>query len=305
MHRSSCHDTIRRASVSRLQCFVLIAYRIILFLQGLTGEGAASKVPKVDDAKVDAAFNKYVDPECPTNDMITLNGVLSFCEDLEIDGETDIVVLVIAWKMGAKAMCQFTKEEWRTGFRKLGINTVAELKAKIPSLRTEILTESVFREFYLYCFTYALEEGQKTLTRETAAALWIIVLKDRASNVIQKWCDYLNGLTKGGTTFFLPPPSLEKCITSFSPHTSSTCINTKRSRSETPERDHYSYLPHILFAIMCILIVRYVGISKDTWTQFYEWSKTVKDGLDKHDDAGAWPSQIDDFVAEQAKAGKK
>lgn len=39
-----------------------------------------------------------------------------------------------------------------------------------------------------------------------------------------------------------------------------------------------------------------VGISRDTWEYFYEWCKLVGSGLSHHDEEGAWPSIVDDFM---------
>ena len=39
-----------------------------------------------------------------------------------------------------------------------------------------------------------------------------------------------------------------------------------------------------------------MGISRDTWEYFYEWCKLVEGGLSQHDEEGAWPSIVDDFM---------
>ena len=36
--------------------------------------------------------------------MITLDGVMTFCKELDIDGETDVIVLYIAYHMKAKGI---------------------------------------------------------------------------------------------------------------------------------------------------------------------------------------------------------
>lgn len=41
-------------------------------------------------------------------------GMEKFCEDLNVDPE-NVVMLVIAYKMGAKQMGYFTQEEWLKG----------------------------------------------------------------------------------------------------------------------------------------------------------------------------------------------
>ncbi|KAG8876548.1 Scaffold-type E3 ligase [Tulasnella sp. 332] len=39
------------------------------------------------------------------------------------------------------------------------------------------------------------------------------------------------------------------------------------------------------------------GVSKDTWSMFLDFVRTVDDKFEKHDTEGSWPSQIDDFAA--------
>lgn len=45
-------------------------------------------------------------------------GIEKFCKDLGVEPE-NIAMLVIAWKMDAKRMGFFTKQEWFKGFSEL------------------------------------------------------------------------------------------------------------------------------------------------------------------------------------------
>jgi len=54
-----------------------------------------------------------------SSSKIGAEGVLQFCEDLGVD-PTDLVVLLIAWKFGAKRMGEFSKAEFCDGMRVIG-----------------------------------------------------------------------------------------------------------------------------------------------------------------------------------------
>jgi len=46
-------------------------------------------------------------------------GMLAFCEDLQVE-PTEIIMLLIAWKFGAKRMSEFSRPEFVEGFKSLG-----------------------------------------------------------------------------------------------------------------------------------------------------------------------------------------
>lgn len=43
----------------------------------------------------------------------------------------DMVVLVISWKMKAREMCIYTRDEWREGMSTMGVSTVRQLRQKV------------------------------------------------------------------------------------------------------------------------------------------------------------------------------
>ena len=45
------------------------------------------------------------------------------------------------------------------------------------------------------------------------------------------------------------------------------------------------------------------AVSKDTWNQLYDFSKSIKPDLSNFDETAAWPVMIDEFV-EWKKAGR-
>jgi hypothetical protein len=67
---------------------------------------------------------------------------------------------------------KYTREEFTGGMRKMGVDSIEKLKAKLPALRQELADEAKFKQVYEYCFDFSKELNQKSLPLETAVALW-------------------------------------------------------------------------------------------------------------------------------------
>lgn len=65
--------------------------------------------------------------------------------------------LVIADHMGAAAMGEFTRTEFTNGMVKMGVDSLAALKAKIPSLRQELTRPDRFKDLYNYAYMFSRE----------------------------------------------------------------------------------------------------------------------------------------------------
>lgn len=141
----------------------------------------------VDRKKVEQLFNKYKDQQ--ENDKITVDGVMKFLEDVNLSPES-ILVLIIAWKCKAAVQCEFTKDEFVTGFVELGVDSIDKLKAKLPTLESEIKDVNKFKDFYHFTFNYAKNLGQKGLDLDMAIAYWNIVLRGRFK-FLDAWCKFL------------------------------------------------------------------------------------------------------------------
>lgn len=141
----------------------------------------------VDRKKLEQLFNKYRDQQ--ENDKITVDGVMRFLEDLNLSPES-ILVLIIAWKCKAAVQCEFSKDEFTTGLIELGADSVDKLKAKLPTLDTEIKDPIKFKDFYQFTFNYAKNPGQKGLDLDMAVAYWNIVLRGRFK-FLDAWCKFL------------------------------------------------------------------------------------------------------------------
>lgn len=138
---------------------------------------------------VNAWFDTYIDPD-DDEDTIHEEGILKFCEDIGVDPQ-DLVVLVIAWKMGATYMCALTRKEWQKGMQEMDCDSAATLMTKIRLLRESIASEAEFKRFYSFCFGFSKEPGQKSLSIDIAMAMWELLLSTRFKELTASWLAFL------------------------------------------------------------------------------------------------------------------
>ena len=152
-------------------------------------------------------FQKYKDSE---EDAILAEGMLKFCEDLEVD-PTEFIVLVLAWKFGAKQMCKFTREEFFNGLKSINSSSISSLKASFPKLKDEIKLSNKFQNLYQFTFGFGLDHGsgQRVLPVEMAVPLWELVFSQQPPDILARWCNFLRaaqikGISKDTWNLFLP-----------------------------------------------------------------------------------------------------
>ncbi|KAF9131543.1 DCN1-like protein 5 [Mortierella sp. 14UC] len=115
-------------------------------------------------------------------------GISKLCEDIDVSLET-VDMLVLAYHLEADTMPIFTKDEWAKGMKKLEIDSVERLKAKLPELVERLKDPVHFKEFYRYIFMFAKDSEQKCMPIDTACAMISTVMKDRPHE--QRFVEYL------------------------------------------------------------------------------------------------------------------
>ncbi|XP_026749005.1 DCN1-like protein 5 [Galleria mellonella] len=139
-------------------------------------------------------------------DVLGPEGMEKFCEDLGVDPE-NVVMLVIAYKMGAKQMGYFTQEEWLKGLTELQCDSVQKLQNKLDYLRNLLNDPYVFKAVYRYSYDFARDKDQRSLETGTARALLGVLLprwplrpplaeflqRERRYRVVNRdqWCNIL------------------------------------------------------------------------------------------------------------------
>ncbi|KAK4528495.1 hypothetical protein GAYE_SCF59G6439 [Galdieria yellowstonensis] len=131
-------------------------------------------------------FQSYKEPD---GNYIGAQGLQKLFEDLQVD-PSDIVTLVLAWKLQAKSACEFTETEFVDGLANMQVDSLEKLKKKLSSLRKELDDPSKFRAFYQFVFDYSREPSQRSLPSDTAMALWEVLLRGRFP-LLDAWLEFL------------------------------------------------------------------------------------------------------------------
>jgi len=146
-------------------------------------------------AKIDEWFNSLRDEE----NSIEANGILKLADQLGIDPETDPVILVLAEVMKAERMLHFSRDEFRRGMSALNCDSSESLKKVIPRLRDSLKKNTRFKELYAFLFKFALDIGQKVMTKEMAVGLWRLLFPGRFA-LFSNWIDYFEKNHKHGVS---------------------------------------------------------------------------------------------------------
>ncbi|CAK0863826.1 unnamed protein product, partial [Prorocentrum cordatum] len=99
-----------------------------------------------------------------------------FAVDLDVDPGTDVAALAFASACNAGEMGVFRRREFICGCVVLEVDSLDDLRSKMPVLREEVLSGKTLPEVYSYTFGVALEAPRKVLPLEEAAQYWALLL---------------------------------------------------------------------------------------------------------------------------------
>ncbi|XP_051538219.1 DCN1-like protein 3 [Myxocyprinus asiaticus] len=152
-------------------------------LPALDGEG-------VSLARIEEMFLHYKDEY---EDAILEEGMERFCDDLCVD-PAEFKVLVLAWKFQAATMCKFTRKEFVDGCKAIQADSIPGICSRFSVLLEESRGEESFKDLYRFTFQFGLdaEQGQRSLQRSIAIALWRLVFTLDTPPVLERWLDFLS-----------------------------------------------------------------------------------------------------------------
>ncbi|CEG44957.1 dcn1-like protein [Plasmopara halstedii] len=127
-----------------------------------------------DNTTIDLIFARFQDLEVeePT---ITEEGILVMCDALGIDAQ-DPVMLALSCVMEAATMGTYTQSEFRRGMHRLHCNTIEDLRAVLPALRSQLHDRAEFSTIYSFTFGFSKDPTQKSLALDLAIGLWDLLL---------------------------------------------------------------------------------------------------------------------------------
>ncbi|GFR96155.1 DCN1-like protein [Elysia marginata] len=117
-------------------------------------------------------FHEYTGPN---EDTLGPEGMEKFCEDIGVEPE-NIVMLALAYKLDAKNMGFFTKEEWMKGMTELQCDTIEKLQNRLEYLRALLNDPPTFKNVYRFAFDFARDKDQRSMDMDTAKAMLSLVL---------------------------------------------------------------------------------------------------------------------------------
>jgi len=136
-------------------------------------------------------FEEYVDA---SDGQIGPEGIEKLCNALKLD-PSDVLVLVLAWLLGASQMGYFSREEWLSGQDSLSSATssetlVEQLQAIYAATRRSM---DRLRELHKFTHKFCREERKKNIDVETAAAMLGMLHDKQFPEHIRELCDFLKG----------------------------------------------------------------------------------------------------------------
>ncbi|CAN0133473.1 unnamed protein product [Ectocarpus sp. 8 AP-2014] len=102
-----------------------------------------------------------------------MSGICQLGEDIGIDAATDVSILVLCWKLGAKAKPGHVMgPEWLEGNSNTPTQrNLHQLKEQLPSFDLGFMEGEEFRDFYKFSFQFSREGTHRTIERDVAAPL--------------------------------------------------------------------------------------------------------------------------------------
>merc|ERR1719277_1966132 len=128
-------------------------------------------------------YQKYVEPVPPTDHPMGPDGVageklLQLFQDLDVDPGSDVAALAFASACNAGEMGVFRRREFICGCVVLEVDSLDDLRSKMPALREDVLTGKTLPEVWAYTFGVALDAPSKVLPLEEAQQYWALLLPD-------------------------------------------------------------------------------------------------------------------------------
>ncbi|SPP84729.1 DCN1-like protein 5 isoform X1 [Drosophila guanche] len=118
-------------------------------------------------------FQEYTTPDEP--ETLGPDGMEKFCEDIGVEPE-NIVMLVLAYKMGATQMGFFSKKEWVKGLTELECDSTIKMVVKLDYLRSILNDANSFKSIYRYAYDFAKDSDQRSMDIITAKAMLSLLL---------------------------------------------------------------------------------------------------------------------------------
>ncbi|XP_076243169.1 defective in cullin neddylation 1 domain containing SCCRO3 [Calliopsis andreniformis] len=162
---------------------------------------------ETSESKLNALFDQYKDPY---EDVILADGIERLCNDLQLSPD-EFKVLVLAWKLNAEQMCQFTRQEFVIGLKAMKVDSIPAIQTRLPEIVQELtINSNLFKDLYRFTFRFGLDvnSGQRILPADVAIVLWKLVFTIREPPLLSRWlkfleCHHVRGIPRDTWNMFL------------------------------------------------------------------------------------------------------
>ncbi|KFB36634.1 AGAP007658-PA-like protein [Anopheles sinensis] len=143
----------------------------------------------LSDNELNKLFESYKDAQ---EDAILSEGIERLCGDLGYKPD-DFAILVLAWRLDASQMCQFTKAEFIQGLQRMNAASIEDIRTRLQQIVERLRTDSTedFKALYRFTFRFGLEPGHRILSLDMAISLWRLVFTVHTPDILQRWLDFL------------------------------------------------------------------------------------------------------------------
>uniref|UniRef100_A0A182KCD5 Defective in cullin neddylation protein n=1 Tax=Anopheles christyi TaxID=43041 RepID=A0A182KCD5_9DIPT len=155
----------------------------------LSGGGIGGPQALLSDNDLNKLFESYKDAQ---EDAILSEGIERLCGDLGYKPD-DFAILVLAWRLDASQMCQFTKAEFIQGLQRMNAASIEDIRTRLQQIVERLRTDGSedFKSLYRFTFRFGLEPGHRILSLDMAISLWRLVFTVHTPDILQRWLDFL------------------------------------------------------------------------------------------------------------------
>ncbi|GFZ49073.1 Defective in cullin neddylation protein 1 [Saitozyma sp. JCM 24511] len=213
---------------------------------------AGGQAAKTREKKLGEIWDRFKDPSNPR--LITIEGTMAMCQELEIDPESDPVLFCLAADLGSKSTGEWEKAPFVSGWSAMPgeIDSIQGMKRRLPALRQALVSDpSYFKKVYLHTFDLIKPGGSRVLPLDTAIDMW---------------------------TLFIPP-ALSSSPSALSHLPPGVPQNT--SSTEPPQFAQAEFDAWIAFQKQ-----KNRAVSKDTWSLFVDFIRSIDKEFKEYDEGG-------------------
>lgn len=161
-----------------------------------SSSSGAKKPTPPSTAFYEELFNKYKEAD---ENSISPAGMEKLCTAISVD-PADVLMLVLAWSLGAGQMGYFSHSEWQSGLGKLGsVASEAELKERLEDIHKSTLRDpDALRELHIFAHKFCREERKKNIDVGSAVAMLQLLHGDAFPKHVPKLAEFLQGHDTAG-----------------------------------------------------------------------------------------------------------